>query len=178
VSGHPGLLAAAEEVRADAAQRDPWLTGLPLVGIGWATVELERAAAELDAALAGAGMPRPAWAPGPRDELLGASAWISREWWPGAPASGTAGPPAIALLEPNTEGRLAASLARSGEGVAVVYLAPASGDRPGGIEPARLGRSTPGPLGPGRILLARPAWGPHVIVLDRPPAPAARRPIP
>ena len=160
----PGLLAAATQVRADAGARDPWLLGVPLVGIGWATVELERAAEDLTAAFARAGRPEPAWTPGPRDELLGASAWISREWWP---TWGPDDPPAIVLLEPDTEGRLAATLAKFGEGVGAVYVAPRPGDPPGRIDPARIGRPTPGPLGGGQIVLARPAWGPHVVVLDR-----------
>ena len=80
-------------------------------------------------------------------------------------------PPAIVLLEPDTEGRLAATLARFGEGVGAIYVAPRAGDPPGRVDPVRVGRPSPGPLGSGRTVLARPAWGPHVIVLDR-PAPA------
>jgi hypothetical protein len=164
----PGLLAAATQVRADAGARDPWLMGLPIVGIGWATVELERAAEDLTAAFDRAGMPQPAWLPAPRDDLLGASTWVSREWWP---TWGADDPPAIVLLEPDTEGRLAATLARSGEGVGVVYLAARAGGQPAAVDPARLGRPAPGPLGTGRTVLARPTWGPHVIVLDRPVPP-------
>ena len=161
----PGLLATALQVRADAGARDPWLKGVPIVGIGWATVELERAAEDLDGAFNRAGMPQPAWTPAPRDDLLGATAWVSREWWP---TWGADDPPAIVLLEPDTEGRLAATLAKFAEGVGAIYVAPRPDHPPGRIDAARLGRSTPGPLGSGRILLARPAWGPNVIVLDRP----------
>lgn len=168
----PGLLASAIQVRADAAVRDPWLLGLPIAGIGWSTVELERAAGDLDAAFNHAGMPQPAWTPGPRDDLLGASAWVSREWWP---TWGADDPPAIVLLEPDTEGRLAATLAKFGEGVGAIYLAARAGDPPDRIDASRLGRPTPGPLGSGRIVLARPAWGPNVIVLDRPVAIAPPR---
>lgn len=163
-----GILAAANQVRADAAARDPWLLALPIVGIGWATVELERAAEDLSAAFVRAGMPQPAWTPAPRDDLLGATAWVSREWWP---TWGSDDPPAVVLLEPDTEGRLAAALARSGEGVGGVYLAPRPGDPPDRIDPVRLGRPSGGPLGSGRIVLARPTWGPHVVVLDRPVRP-------
>lgn len=162
-----GLLAAASAVRADAAGRDPWLLRLPIAGIGWATVELERAAEELDAAFHRAGMPRPSWTPAARDELLGAAAWVSREWWP---TWGHEEPPAIVLLEPDTEGRLAAALAKAGEGVRTVYLAPSSAD--GAIDRSRVGTAAPGPLGRGRLVLARPSWGPHAIVLDRPLPPA------
>jgi hypothetical protein len=176
------LLAAAYAVRTDAAARDPWLLGVPIAGIGWATVELERAAGDLDAAFLRAGMPKPAWTPAARDDLLGASAWSSTEWWP---TWGQDEPPAIVVLEPDTEGRLAAALARSGEGVRAIYLAPRPGaepspdvavsaPRPQLIDAARLGRPAPGPLGSGRLVLARPAWGPHVIVLDRPLVPPPR----
>jgi hypothetical protein len=163
-----GLLAAANAVRTDAAGRDPWLLGLQVAGIGWATVELERAAGELDAAFQRAGMPKPAWTPVPRDELLGASAWSSHEWWP---TWGQEDAPAIVVLEPDTEGRLAAALARAGEGVRAVYL---SAEDPQRINATRVGRPSPGPLGSGRLVLARPAWGPHVIVLDRPLGPPTR----
>ena len=159
-----GLLAAANQVRADAASRDPWLVDLPIVGIGWATVELERAAEDLTAAFVRAGMPQPAWTPGPRDDLLGASAWVSHEWWP---TWGSDEPPSLVLLEPDTEGRLAATLARFGEGVGAVYVAARPDDGSGSIDPARLGRPAAGPLGSGRLVLARPTWGPNVVVLDR-----------
>jgi hypothetical protein len=90
------------------------------------------------------------------------------------------------LLEPDTEGRLAATLARFGEGVGAVYVtprpdhgagpdgapsadaAPRASDAPSAIDAARLGRPAAGPLGPGRLVLARPAWGPNIVVLDRP----------
>jgi hypothetical protein len=163
-----GLLAAANAIRMEAAARDPWVLPLQIAGIGWATVELERAAGELDAAFHRAGMPKPAWTPATRDELLGASAWSSHEWWP---TWGQEDPPAIVVLEPDTEGRLAAALAKSGEGVRAIYLAVPSGAR---LERARVGRPAPGPLGSGGLVLARPAWGPHVVVLDRPPGPATR----
>lgn len=151
----PELLAAAEGIRIGGELHDPWLSGLRLAGIGWATVELERGAEELFEALKEAGMPEPNWAPASRDAVLGGSAWV---------AGGDDGRPAIVLLEPDTEGRLAATLARFGEGVAAVYLE-ATGD--GVVEPARVGRSSAGPLGRSRIILARPAWGPHVIVMER-----------
>jgi hypothetical protein len=150
----PALLAAAEEVRASGAAHDPWLSPLQLVGIGWATVELERAADELLGAFTAAGAPEPDWQPAPREALLGASAWVTL-------AAGAR--PAIVLLEPDTEGRLSATLARFGEGVAAVYLQRTADQA---IDPARLGRSSPGPLGTSRMVLAGPTWGPHVIVIE------------
>jgi hypothetical protein len=148
------LLAAAEDVRASSAAHDPWLSTLQLVGIGWATVELERAADELLDAFTDAGLPEPDWQPAPRETLLGASAWVT-------PADGAR--PAIVLLEPDTEGRLSATLARFGEGVAAVYLQ-RTGDQ--ATDSARLGRSSPGPLGTSRMVLAGRTWGPHVIVFE------------
>jgi hypothetical protein len=148
------LTAAAESIRVAAAVRDPWLAELPIVGIGWATVEVDRAEREL----AGAGP----FAAAPRDVALGASARRSR--------TTKGSPPAIVLLEPDTEGLLAAALARFGEGVLAIYLGPL--DRADVDDTPRLGAPRPGPLGPARLVIGRPAWGPHVLVL----AGVARRP--
>jgi hypothetical protein len=149
------LVAAAKAIHVDAASRDPWLGALEISGIGWATVELERAARELRAT------PAARWDTAPRDVLLGARCWRLVAGEPG---------PAMLLLEPDTEGRLAAALARFGEGVAAIYLA-ASGPDPipmggagrAGGDPAR---SAGGPLGHARLLSGRPRWGPHVLLLD------------
>jgi hypothetical protein len=138
------LREAAERIRADAVGADPGLADLPLAGIGWATVEGERAIRELDALLAGdtAEANPGSWTELDRDAILGARVWRRQ----------TAAPPArpvVFVLEPDTEGRLAASLARFGEGVAVIYL----GD---------------GPLGAGRLIRGGKPWGPHVIALGEP----------
>ncbi|HXG25324.1 MAG TPA: hypothetical protein VNL94_00510 [Candidatus Binatia bacterium] len=159
-----GILADATAIVLDAAGRDPWLPGLRIAGIGWATVELERAAAELDEVFRRAACQAPRWAPGPRDDLLGATAWVSLEPWREHERERA---PAVVLLEPDTEGRLAATLARFGEGVGAVYLRRSTEPSATVIDPARLGRPATGPLGPGRLVLARPAWGPNVVVLDR-----------
>lgn len=131
---------------------DPWPSlgsgtsvGRPepdLLGVGWATVDLERAVAELAAVRPGLGPPMPL----PDDRLLGARA---------------VGLGVLVLLEPAREGRLAASLARHGEGPAVLYLAAAVGG-------AATAADTP--FGPG-VLLAGPATGPHVVCC----VPGARR---
>jgi hypothetical protein len=94
---------------------------------GWATVELERAAIELADRL----RPGAAFEPTARSPLLGARclrgvAVGDGEW--------------IVLLEPDTEGRLAAYLARNGEGWAVTWLA---SDVGGATPPG----ATVGPLG-------------------------------
>jgi hypothetical protein len=170
-----GLLAVANDIRRAAAERDPWLAGLRLAGIGWGTVELERAAEELSAAFASARLPAPDWAPAARDAHLGATTWVGSTGWFGAEGAprGLANPelPAVILLEPDLEGRLAATLARFDEGVAAIYLEaprpPTTGADAGPypFDPTRVGAAAPGPLGLGRMVLARPAWGPHVIVV-------------
>jgi hypothetical protein len=149
MSGDPlaDLLAAAEAIRADAGERDPWLLELPVAGIGWATVELDRAEREL-AALG-------SFAAAARDENLGAAARRTRL---AGRTQATA-----ALLEPDTEGLLAAALARFGEGVRALYLGPL--DRADVDDTPNLGPSRPGPLGPARLVIGRPRWGPHVLVL-------------
>jgi len=171
-----GLLAAANDIRRSGAERDPWLGALRLIGIGWATVELERAAEDLAGAFAAARLPQPDWAPAQRDANLGASTWVGTAAWFGAagPPRGLVDPemPAVVLLEPDSEGRLAASLARFDEGVAAIYLLAAAESGPDTaagaypVDQARLGAAAPGPLGSGHIVLARPAWGPHIIVVE------------
>lgn len=163
--GDQGILTAAHALRIEAMSRDPWLARLRFAAIGWATVELERAAEELSIAFSRARLPEPDWSPAPRDALLGAAAWRSdsvSERWPG-----------VILLEPDTEGRLAATLARFDEGVAAIYLeAPAGAasdpDARVTVDRARVGAVAAGPLGPSRLVLARPAWGPHVVVVTAP----------
>jgi len=141
------LLAAAEAIRADAAARDPWLAELPIAGIGWATVELDRAARELARAGPFEGVQG--------DATLGASARRA--------SLGDRVRPVTILMEPDTEGLLAAALARFGEGVAAVYLGPL--DRADVDDTPSLGPPRPGPLGPARLVIGRPTWGPHVLVL-------------
>jgi hypothetical protein len=110
-------------------------TGAPrLVGIGWATVDLERTLVDLsaDARLT-------------TDEpLLG-----------GRAVRVDAGPIAVLVLEPATEGRLAAALARRGEGICALYLA--TGVAPTGVtEMTALGVR-------GRLMPHDRPWGPFVI---------------
>ena len=141
------LEAAAETIRADAAARDPWLLELPIAGIGWATVELDRAARELASVAT--------FEAAAREATLGAAARRS--------PLGDRSRPVTVLLEPDTEGLLAASLARFGEGVGAVYLAPL--ERADVDDTPNLGPSRPGPLGPARLVIGRPTWGPHALVL-------------
>ena len=141
------LGAAAAAVHAEVADRDPWLAELPVVGLGWATVELDRAMEEL----ASVGT----FGQAGRDANLGAAARRT------APADRSR--PAIVLLEPDTESLLAATLARFGEGVRVIYLGRL--DRADIDDTPRLGPPRQGPLGPARLVIGRPAWGPHALVL-------------
>jgi hypothetical protein len=144
------LLDAAEAVRAtlaDTATADDRLADAPIAGIGWATVDLERAKRELDGLIAGDpdGPWLAPWLPMDRDAGLGARAAQRTQVEAAGPTFG----PALVALEPDTEGALAAFLVRFGEGVGVIYLGA-------------------GPLRAGRLLRGRSAWGPHVIVLDEP----------
>jgi hypothetical protein len=78
------------------------------------------------------------------------------------PASGSS------FLEPATEARLAATLARHDEGPAAVWLAVT--DVPAALDALRLARvgidvERPGPVGPERFLFGGPVHGPHRLVL-------------
>jgi hypothetical protein len=133
----------------------PQLTGHPIVALGWATVDIDAVRRRIEAD-AGFG----AFVAAPRDEHLGARAVVHR---PGEPS----GEPIEILLEPDTEGRLAASLARHGEGFAAIWFGPredTSQDPPDGF-----GRLAHGPLGPCRLLLDGPPWGLSVLVLENDP---------
>ncbi len=153
---------------------DAELTNVPsleLVGIAWATVELDRAADELREWL------DPGGSTGPdsdgEDPHLGARTRPRR-------SNGLPGE-VMVLAEPTTEGRLAASLARDGEGPCALYLWP-----PGGLDGwvhdahARgvtvTGRRA-GPFGASVLVPDRrpeitvAVAGPHVIVVaDRSPS--------
>lgn len=116
-----------------------------LLAVGWATVDLERSAAAWPA---GASL-----APDPH---LGANAQA---------ASSVAG---LVLLEPSTEGRLAAALARHGEGLVAIYVrveGTVEGLRTAGLVMAAV---SPGPFGPQALVLRGSRFGPSVIaVFDR-----------
>ncbi len=137
--------------------------GAPLVlaGIAWATVELDRAEAELDPWLA---PPAGGDGPGHPDPHLGAHTRLRRS---PALSAGT-----LVLAEPSTEGRLAASLARDGEGPCALYVRPATG-LDGWIPAARARGITVsarrrGPLGTAVILPGTAIAGPHILVVDVP----------
>jgi hypothetical protein len=132
-----------------------------LAALGWATVDSDRATAatQPDADFSFTTLPD--------DEQLGAR------------VRGSLDPrPAILVLEPATEGRLAASLVRGGEGPAAIYLVAGGG----GLERLATGWAArevaagagvdagtaairPGPLGPALLLPGGAAWGPHLLVV-------------
>lgn len=120
--------------------------GPQVIAAGWATVDLDRATADLGGR----------WAAAPDDRLLGAVVRRSVER-----------APAILLLEPNTEGRLAAALARRGEGFAALYLG-ATEEHDPAAPPART-RAGDGPFGPERLIIDGPPAGPFVIVVGAAP---------
>ena len=126
--------------------------------VGWATVDLERAQRDL-----GAG-----GEPAPDDVLLGARCRL---------VHGSAGAARAILLEPSTEGRLAATLARHGEGPAARYLL-AGTDAAERLRAAGLRMSTAadGPFGRQRLVLDGPRWGPHIAIVDGPSGSAASAP--
>jgi hypothetical protein len=129
-----------------------------LAGVGWATVELDRAEAELDPWLGLAEVRGDGAEP-----HLGARTRTR-------PSQGLPGR-VLVLAEPVTEGRLAASLARDGEGPCALYLEPPEGLeawlaaavlRGVGVSAIRSG-----PLGPSVVLAGMPP-GPHLVVVAHP----------
>jgi hypothetical protein len=155
-------LAAAAELAREAGLAgdglDRILGGLRfrIVAIGWATVDLDRLADAIEPG--GGGFQAVA-----ADELLGAAARLSRA---------VAGKLPLVLLEPTTEGRLAAALARRAEGPAVVYLAPNDGQLGSSLERLAVAgiRTRPGsgPFGEAALVLGRAAARPQLILVAVP----------
>jgi hypothetical protein len=127
----------------------------PLVGIGWATVDLERGLTELATAL---GIVPGSFVLVRSSVALGARCLVAR----GALGGGVA----AVILEPSTEGRLAGRLARHDEGPAVIWHRAAGTTRPGDPSP----QTTPGPFGPERPLSPVPGR-PELLrfIVDLPP---------
>lgn len=124
---------------------------------GWATVELDRAEVEVVAALDrrhGRGR-SPVVEAAPDDVILGARCRVIQD----------AGDLDVVLLEPSTEGRIAAALVRHGEGTVVRYLVTDAG----APERARkagfaISAPAPGPLGAQRLVLGGPRDGPFLVL--------------
>ena len=123
-----------------------------LAAVGWATVDATRTA-EAFAPLH--------FEPAGADQALGASVLAA-----------SAADPAVLLLEPHTEGRLAAALARHGEGPVALYIRVEAGrwsrHRPM-LQDAgeRIERVPEPPLG-GAAWLLRPSrpWGPFLVLVE------------
>lgn len=138
------------------------------VAVGWATVDLERTAADL--AAADGGTIRPAAS----DTLLGAATAVV------LPAGHSTAPmpvpgPALVLLEPASEGRLAAALARWDEGGTVLYLGARNGDLGSALERlAVVGVRTAsghGPFGEAALILDGRATRPLLMLVGVPSEP-------
>ena len=123
---------------------------MTILARGWATVELERAAVELAPSL----VPGTSFKAAPACIHLGAFCRVGQLAEPTDD-----GATIIVLLEPSTEGRLALTLARHGEG----WVATWSADDPGTPGPRSGLRD--GPFGPERLLLDGPPSGPHRLLV-------------
>jgi hypothetical protein len=111
---------------------------------GWATVDLDRARVELSEFLRVDAAFEPvarSVALGARCARAGAAATDEGDW--------------IVLLEPDTEGRIAASLARHGEGWAATWVVAGPGD-----PPRTAATASPGPFGPESLEAGAPRAGP------------------
>jgi len=158
---------AAERIRAFAADavsaaRLPDGAGR-LVAVGWATVETDRAVDELADALGIAPTSFHAALP---SAALGASCLVLDVPLPGDVA--------LAVLEPATEGRIAAGLARWDEGPLVAWYAAAEPEsEPDGVDVATVpgvsaASGRVGPFGPERLVGRDPLTGPHRLLVDGP----------
>lgn len=152
---HPDVLLGREgrEAAGDLVDRLLAIVRPLRTVTGWATVELDRAQREVVQRL---GLGEPLVEEVPNDELLGASARLLR----------FTGDRDLILLEPATEGRLAASLARFDEGSAALYLvatvAAFDASRRAGLA---LSAERSGPLGPERLVVGTPRYGPHLLIV-------------
>jgi hypothetical protein len=123
-----------------------------VIAVGWATIDLDRAALELSALL---GLAPDVFVAVDDSVTLGGRCRVATDvLLPGL---------SLVILEPTTEGRLAGRLARLGEGPVAVWLPPAPGataDDSGGQR---------GPFGSERLILGGPSQGPYrILVLTEP----------
>ena len=136
-------------------------TGLQPIARIVATVDLERALVEHGRAAAEAET-------AVEEPLLGARVAVVD--------AGTDG--TIAIAEPITEARLAATLARHGEGVVGRYVSLAPGDdlavfqRRAAALGIAVSRAADGPFGRAVLVLDGPVTGPHLVVVERRPLPS------
>lgn len=133
----------------------------PVLAIGWATVETERSMEEFAASLVrGAEFRRVA-----DSQVLGARCVVAT----GDPRrmdlppfiGAVGGTLLVVLLEPSTEGRLAATLARHGEGWCATWEPAVSGPH---VASLPVSAERPGPFGTERLVLDAPVSGPHRLL--------------
>jgi hypothetical protein len=160
--------AAADDGEGRSAQRRGLVEGLVPEATIVATVDLERVLADLGWATDAV---RAAVADARADPHLGAAVVLVQHATEGR----------LAFAEPTTEGRVAATLARHGEGQCGRYLGfpePASPDaldafrRRAAVAGVAISRVEDGPFGPSVLLLTGPITGPHLIVAERRPVPS------
>lgn len=127
--------------------------GRVALAVGWATVDADRAMAETARLL----RPGSGFRSAAPCEYLGARCWIGV-----AGDDVPEGAGAIVILEPSTEGRLAATLARHGEGWCATWESAGAADA--GLN-AMASAPRIGPLGPERLVRG-PTTGPHRLVVE------------
>lgn len=165
MTGPHGEAGPARTVEAiDGIEMDLLGTDGRVLATIWATVDLERALGERSG-LAGESI-----GPSLTEPHLGARVVI-------AEAPSPEGVP-VAVAEPTTEGRLAATLARHGEGEVGRYVAVGSpldeiARRAVGIGIA-VSRPLDGPFGRSVLVLHGPVTGPHLIIVEAPAVPSPR----
>ena len=139
--------------RTLAALLEP-VPGAAPIAFGWATVDLDRLQTSIETAWPGSVA---STADLGEDVLLGARCRHLRP--------GIEGLPALVLIEPSTEGRLAATLARHGEGPAAIWVTLPSPGPPRPPEGAGRSVAATGPFGWEVLLLDGPVHGPHRLVV-------------
>ena len=124
----------------------------PVVARIWQTVDVDRSVAHL-------GLPAE---PIADDEVLGARGVLVRP----------AGESPLVIVEPSTEGRLAAALARHGERDAGMYVAPAGGTADARGAGLLIVGAGPGPFGRSTLVAPPGAdrWSPFLVIVASPPA--------
>lgn len=124
-----------------------------VVAVGWATVDLDRAAREVGTSL---GMAAERFIEAPESLLLGARCRLATD----ALDDGVG----VILMEPSTEGRLAAFLARHDEGpIAIWHRSPPAGSAARGPSAEQAG-----PLGAELLELGGPVRGPYRLIVVSP----------
>jgi len=138
-------------IESAAASSDLPGSEVRLRGLGWATVDLDRAVDEFERDL---GLPSGTFVEALESTALGARCRVAVDLLAGI---------SVALLEPSTEGRVAAFLARFGEQYAVAWY----GSKIAIVD--GLTEVRPGPFGDERLVIGGPGRGPYrLLIASRP----------